>query len=149
MRSTAWVVPAQHGKSAEAKVQFEKAISLDKDQAGAMNGLALALKAQGKADEAIKTWEDMLKQFPGVNAGPMGWRMRISRRSSSPRRPSFTSRSPTRTQRISRSGRSWIWPSRRQASGMKRARRDPKVGTFSGRDESNSSRPLLVTFLIV
>jgi tetratricopeptide (TPR) repeat protein len=56
-----------------AKPLLEKAIAADPQQAaGAINGLARVLKAEGDDAGAIKLWEQMLKKFPGPNAATAG-----------------------------------------------------------------------------
>ncbi|HEV3415553.1 MAG TPA: tetratricopeptide repeat protein, partial [Pirellulales bacterium] len=44
----------------------------DPHAAGAINGLARVLKAQGDDAGAIKLWEQMLEKFPGPNAATSG-----------------------------------------------------------------------------
>ena len=60
------------GQASGAKSHFQKAIELDTNAAGAMNGLARVMKIEGNTDEAIKVWQQMIDRFPGPHAGTFG-----------------------------------------------------------------------------
>lgn len=60
------------GMHEEAKPHFEKALKIEPDAGGVLNGMARVLKAEGKLNEAIKVWQHMLKVSPGPNAGTYG-----------------------------------------------------------------------------
>lgn len=60
------------GDMDEAKPYFEKALAAEPGAAGAMNGLARVLNAQGDTDGAIKIWEEMVEKIPGSHAGVYG-----------------------------------------------------------------------------
>jgi Flp pilus assembly protein TadD len=56
---------ARKGLWNEARFRFEKAVSLDPDNAEALNNLAIALEQQGAFDQAREAYEKALKLKPG------------------------------------------------------------------------------------
>jgi len=56
---------ARKGLWNEARFRFEKAVSLDPDNAEALNNLAIALEQQGAFDKAREAYEKALKLKPG------------------------------------------------------------------------------------
>lgn len=80
-----WALLRSPGKQADAKVAFEKAIKADPEAAGSINGLAICLKSEGKADEAMKLWQQMVDKYPGPNAGTYGLAMAYVERKDYPK----------------------------------------------------------------
>jgi len=56
---------ARKGLWSEARFRFEKAASLDPDNAAALNDLAVALEQQGSFDKAREAYEKAMKLKPG------------------------------------------------------------------------------------
>ena len=56
---------ARKGLWNEARFRFEKAVTLDPDNAEALNDLAIALEQQGSFDKAREAYEKALKLKPG------------------------------------------------------------------------------------
>jgi tetratricopeptide (TPR) repeat protein len=59
-------------RTQEAKVYFERALSLDADHVRSLNGLARCLKSEGRIGDAIAVWQGMSRRYPGVNYGTPG-----------------------------------------------------------------------------
>jgi len=55
---------ARKGLWSEARFRFEKAVTLDPDNAEALNNLAIALEQQGTFDKAREAYEKALKLKP-------------------------------------------------------------------------------------
>ena len=60
------------GRSVEAQPHFEKAIGLEPQRIGAINGLAICRKNAGDVDGAIKLWLKMHEITTGPHAGTFG-----------------------------------------------------------------------------
>jgi Flp pilus assembly protein TadD len=56
---------AKRGLWVEARFRFERAVSLDPDNADALNNLAVALEQQGEFDRARKAYDKALALKPG------------------------------------------------------------------------------------
>lgn len=56
---------ARKGLWQEARFRFEKAVSLDPDNASALNNLAIALEQQGEFEQARQAYERALELKPG------------------------------------------------------------------------------------
>jgi tetratricopeptide (TPR) repeat protein len=56
----------------EAQVYFERALKLNWDHFSSMNGLARALRSQGKTTAAIAVWRQMAELYPGFNDSTPG-----------------------------------------------------------------------------
>lgn len=56
---------ARKGLWQEARFRFEKAVTLDPDNAEALNDLAVALEQQGEFDKAHEAYDRALKLKPG------------------------------------------------------------------------------------
>jgi predicted Zn-dependent protease len=59
------------GDVAGADEMFTKCLAINASDVGAINGKANCLKRQGRVDEAIAMWKEMLEKYPSASA--MGW----------------------------------------------------------------------------
>lgn len=59
-------------RAPEARVYFERALSLDNDHLRSLNGLAHCLKSEGRVGEAIAVWRQVSQRYPGFNEAVPG-----------------------------------------------------------------------------